>query len=132
MHVDVLGNLKDHGQVMSSDCIRCLKCTDECPVGAIAFRLRHQKDISLSAEAAGRAEKASLKRRRLSAVDMTIAVLWSGVSLFFTFTARQGASQEIKVTMAAGLLLVIYGMVRLVQKTWQRLAMHVFQPPKND
>jgi polyferredoxin len=118
MQVDVLGNLKSHGQINSSDCVRCLKCTDECPMCAIAFSMRQKRNFSLSADAASRAEKASLKRRQLSAFDITITVLWIGVTLFFTFTARQGAPQEIKVTMAAGLLLAIYGVVLLVQKAW--------------
>jgi len=120
MQVDVLGNLKDHGQISSSDCIRCLKCTDECPIGAIAFSMRQKKNVSLSADAASRAEKTSLKRRQLSAFDIAITVLWTSVTLIFTFTARQSAPQEIKVTMAAGLLLVIYGVVLLAQKAWHR------------
>lgn len=120
MQVDVLGNLKDRGQIVSSDCVRCLKCTDECPMGAIAFRMQQKRNVTLSADAASRAEKASLKRRHLSVFDIAIAVLWISVTLVFTFTARQSAPQEIKVTMAAGLLLVIYGVVWLAQKAWQR------------
>ena len=122
MQVDVLGNLKDHAQVNSSNCIRCLKCTDGCPTGSIAFRMRQKRNVSLSAYAANRAEKSSLKIRKLSGFDIAIAVLWISVTIFFTFTARQSAPQEIKVTMAAGLLLVIYGVVRLLEKTWQRFA----------
>ena len=122
MQVNVLGNLKDHGQVVSSNCIRCLKCTDECPMGAIAFRMRRQENVALSAEAVSKAENATLKRRRLSGLDLAIVALWCSISLFFTFSARQSASQEIKITMAAGLLLVIYGVVRLAQKVWQRFA----------
>ena len=121
MQVDVLGNLKSYGQVISSDCIRCLKCTDECPTGAIAFQMLRKGNVTLGAEAVDRAEKASFKRRRMSAPDIAIAVLWIGLTLFFTFTARQGASQEIKVTMAAGLLLIIYGVVRVAQKAWHRV-----------
>jgi polyferredoxin len=121
MQVDVLGNLRSYGQVNSLDCIRCLKCTDECPTGAIAFRLQPKGNITLSTEALDRAENASLKRRRLSALDITITVLWIGMTLFFTFTARQSAPQEIKVTMAAGLLLIIYGVVRVAQKAWRRV-----------
>jgi polyferredoxin len=120
MQVDVISNLKAHGQIRSLDCIRCLKCIDECQKGAIAFSMRPQRDVSLSTDAANRAEKASLKRRRLSAFDVTIVVLWIGLTLFFTFTTRQSAPQEIKVTMAAGSLLVIYGVVWLAQKAWQR------------
>jgi len=120
MQVDVLGDLKEHAQVNNLDCIRCLKCTDGCPTGAIAFRIWQKENISLNANAASRAEKSSLKRRKLSAFEIAIAVLWISVTLFFTFTVRQGAPQEIKVTMAAGLLLVIYGVVWLTKKTWQR------------
>jgi hypothetical protein len=83
--------------------------------------MRPQKDVSLSTDAASRAEKVSLKHRRLSAFDIAIAVLWISVTLVFTFTARQSAPQEIKVTMAAGLLLVIYGVVWLAQKAWRRI-----------
>jgi polyferredoxin len=119
MQVDVLGNIKENAQVDSSDCIRCLKCTDGCPTGAIAFRMRQEKNISLDANAVNRAEVSFLKRRKLSALDIAIAALWISITLFFTFTVRQGAPQEIKVTMAAGLLLVIYGVVRLTQKAWQ-------------
>jgi polyferredoxin len=118
MQVDVLSNLKDHGQVDSSDCIRCLKCTDECPMGAIAFRMKQSKGITLSANATSRAEKAFLKRRRLSALDISIASLWICISVLFTFTTRQTASQELKVAMAAGLLLIVYGVVWLAQQTW--------------
>ena len=120
MQVDVLGNLHRYGQVNSSDCIRCLKCTDECPTGAIAFHMLRKGNIRLSLDAAARAEKVSLERRRLSALDVTISLMWIGITLFFTFTARQSASQEIKVTMAAGLLLMIYGLVRIAQKVWHR------------
>ena len=120
MQVDVMSNLMAHGQVSSLDCIRCLKCTDECPTGAIAFSMQPHGQIALSADAVSRAEKASLKRRRLSAFDVSIVVLWIGLTLFFTFTMRQTASQEIKVTMAAGLLLVIYGVMRLAQKALHR------------
>jgi polyferredoxin len=122
MQVNVLGNLKDHGQVNSIDCIRCLKCTDECPVNAIAFRMRRQENVALTAEAAGRAENVTLKRRRLSGLDLAITALWCSLSLFFTFSARQSAPQEIKITMAAGLLLVVYGVVRLAQIVWQGFA----------
>lgn len=121
MGIDVLGNLRDHAQVNSSDCVRCLKCTDGCPTGAIAFRLKKTGDISLNTEAALRAGRSSLKRRKASAFDLTIVVLWSGITLFFTFAARQGVPQEIKVTMAAGLLLLIYAVVWLIQKAWKGL-----------
>jgi polyferredoxin len=120
MQVDVLANLKHFGQIISSDCVRCLKCTDECPMGAIAFSMRQKRKVILSADAASRAERVSLKRRRLSTLDITIAALWIGVTLFFTFTARQSAPQEIKVTMPVGMLLILYGVVLLTQNVWHR------------
>jgi len=123
MQVDVMGELETHGEVRSLNCIRCLKCTDECPKGAIAFSLS-RREASLSADAAARAERASLKRRKHSAFDVTIAVLWIGVTLVFALTGvNQSAPQEIKAFMTVGLLLVIYGFVWIVQKAWCRLQM---------
>ena len=120
MQVDVMSDLKAHGHVRSLDCIRCLKCTDACPEAAIAFSMRPQRGVTLSIDAARRAEKASLNRRRLSAFDVTVAVLWIGFTLLFTFTMRQGAPQELKVTMAAGLLLAVYGVVWSAREAWHR------------
>jgi len=121
MEVDVMGELKAHGEVRSLNCIRCLKCTDECPNGAIAFSLS-RREASLSADAAARAERASLKRRKLSAFDVAIAVLWIGATLGFTLSGvRQDAPQAIKSLMTPGLLVVIYGLVWLGQKAWSRL-----------
>lgn len=121
MQVDVLGELKKHGQVNSSDCVRCLKCTDGCPAGAIAFSMKKNGHVSLNTDAISRAEKSSLKRRRPSTLDIAVTVLWIGVTLVFTFTgASRSAPQEIKVLMSVGLLLVIYGIVRLAQKVKQQ------------
>jgi polyferredoxin len=120
MQVDVMGELETHGEVRSLNCIRCLKCTDVCPEGAIAFSLS-RREASLSADAAARAKRSSLKRRQLSAFDVTIAVLWIGVTVVFALTGvNQNAPQEIKVFMTVGLLLVIYGFVWIVQKTWSK------------
>jgi polyferredoxin len=120
MQVDVMSDLKDHGQVNSLNCIRCLKCTDGCPTRAIAFHMWQDRDVSLNADAIARMEKAYQKRRKLSGFDVAITVLWISVTLLFTFTARQNAPQEIKVAMAAGLLLVIYGIMWVAQKAWGR------------
>lgn len=123
MQVDVLGNLRDHGQVNSSDCIRCLKCIDGCPTSAIAFRMKKNGHILLNTDAVNRAEKFSLKRMRWSTLDIAVTVLWIGITLVFTFTGTsRGAPQEIKVLMSVGLLLVIYGVVRLAQKAKLRFA----------
>ena len=121
MQVDVLGELRAHGEVRSLNCIRCFKCTDVCPNGAIAFSMRC-KGILLSADASTRSEQNSLKRRWISAFDVTIVLLWLGVTLFFVLAnVNQNAPMEIKVFMTAGLLLVLYGIVWVVHKVWSRI-----------
>ncbi len=85
MQVDVMGNLNTHGEVYSSDCIGCLKCTNACPTDAIALSLRSH-NASFQTDAAVRAERSTLKRRRISAFDVTITVIWVGVSLYFFFS----------------------------------------------
>ena len=119
MQVDVLGELKTHGEVLSSNCIRCLKCTNECPKGAIGFNF-NRKEASLSDDASSKAERISLKRRKLSAFDIAITVLWASVTIIFFFIGVQSSSQEIKVLMTPGLLLVTFGLVWIVQKAWSR------------
>ncbi len=120
MQVDVMDELKTHGEVRSSNCIRCLKCNDACPSGTITFNLR-RKEASLSVDAAERVEQASLKLRRRSTFDVIIAALWIGVTLSINLGGlNQGSPQEIKVIMSVGLLLVIYGLVLFTQKAWSR------------
>jgi tryptophan-rich sensory protein len=81
-----------------------------------------RKEASLSTDAAARAERVSLKRRRLSAFDVAIAVLWIGVVLSINLAGvRQNTPQEIKVLMTPGLLLIIYGLALIAQKAWSRL-----------
>jgi polyferredoxin len=128
MRVDVMGELKTHGEVRSLNCIRCLKCTDECPNGAITFSLGRasSRGASLSADAAARVERASLKQRRLSALDVSIAALWIGITMALALAnVRQNAPPELRMLMSAlmsaGLLVVIYGLVWGTQKTWIRL-----------
>lgn len=122
MQVDVMGDLKDHGEVHSSDCVVCLKCIDACPTDSIALSLRRH-DAALSADAAGRAERSTLKRRKISAFDVIIMVIWVCVSVFFFFsTVRANSPQEIKVVMSVGLLLIVYGVVWLGQKGWKKIA----------
>jgi polyferredoxin len=118
MQVDVMGDLNASGEVRSSECIVCLKCTDACPTDAIAFSLRRY-DAALPVEAATRAERSTLKRRKLSAFDVAIVVIWVSVSVFFFFSgARASAPQEIKVLMSVGLLLIVNGVVWLGKKGW--------------
>jgi len=121
MQVDVMGDLNTHGEVFSSACIVCLKCTDACPTDAIAHSMRRH-NASLPADAATRAERSTLKRRKISAFDVTITIIWVGVSLYFFFSGgRATAPQEIKVVMSVGLLLIVYGLVRAIWKPWNKL-----------
>jgi len=123
MQVDVLGELRTYGEVRSLNCIRCLKCTNACSNGAIAFSI-WRKDVSLSADASIRSEQNSLKRRKISAFDVTIVSLWIGVTLIFTLAnVSQNAPMEIKVFMTAGLLLIIYGIVWMIHKAWSKIRM---------
>jgi polyferredoxin len=123
MQVDVMGDLNTYGKVHNSNCIVCLKCTDACPTTSIDLSLR-RKVASLSADATARAERSSLKRRKLSAFDVAIAVLWIGTSVSINLAGiNQSAPQEMKVLMTPGLLLLFYGLVWLGQKIWSRFAM---------
>ena len=116
LQIDVMGDLNTKGEVSDSNCIVCLQCTGACPTHAIALSL-HRHEASLPADAAFRAERSTLNRRNLSAFDVTIAVIWVGISLFFFFSGmRATAPQEVKVTMSVGLLLIVYGLVWVIWK----------------
>jgi len=122
MQVDVMGDLNTYGKVHGSNCIVCLKCTDVCPTDSIDLSLR-RKVAWLSADAAARAERSSLKRRKLSAFDVAIASLWISTSVSINLAGvNQNAPQEMKVLMTPGLLLAFYGLVWLGQKTWSKFA----------
>jgi len=115
-----MGDLNAYGKVHSSDCIVCLKCIDACPTKAIAFSLRRH-DASLSTDAAILAKRSTLKRRKISAFDIAITVIWVGVSLYFFLSgARATSPQEMKVLMSVGLLLIVYGLVWAIWKTWNK------------
>lgn len=121
MQVDVMGEFNAHGMVKDSACIVCLKCTDVCPSDAIALSLR-KNHASLSKKAAGLAERSTLKRRRMTAFDVIITLIWVGVSLFFTFSGvSSNAPQELKVIMSVGLLLIIYALVWVIWKSWKMI-----------
>jgi hypothetical protein len=78
-----------------------------------------RKEASLSADAAARAEGASLRRRKPSAFDAAIAALWIGVVLSINLAGvRENTPQEIKALMTPGLLLIMYGLVLIAQKAW--------------
>ena len=120
MRVDVMRELKDYGEVRSPDCIVCLECTDKCPKGAITFGLA-RKEASMSTDAISRAKRSSLKRRKPSAFDVAIVGLWVSVTLTTNLAGLpQNAPQEIKALMSAGLLVAIYGFVRIAQSVWSR------------
>jgi len=120
MEIDVLGELKAHGEVRSTNCIVCYKCTDKCSQEAIAYTFR-RPGISMSPEAAVRAERQTLQRRKLSAFDTIIALLWVSVVLTFSLAGmRQSAPQAIKVLMTPGLLLVCYGLALIARKGWDK------------
>jgi polyferredoxin len=120
MEIDVTGEIQRFSEVRSTNCNVCLKCIDECPNNAIAYTLRHT-DISMSPEAAIRAERQTAKRRRLSAFDAIITLLWIGVVLTFSFAGlRQNAPQAIKAIMTPGLLLVFYGLALMARKIWTK------------
>jgi ferredoxin-type protein NapH len=118
MEIDVLGELQAHGEVRSTNCIVCFKCSDECTQGALAYTLR-RTGASLSPAAAARAGRQTARRRKLSAFDVTIAALWMSVVLAVSFAGlRDNSPQEIKVLMTPGLLLIFYGLALLGRKLW--------------
>jgi membrane protein DedA with SNARE-associated domain len=79
-------------------------------------------NASLPADVAMRVERATLKRRKFSAFDGTIIVIWISVSLFFFFSGGRATSpQEIKVVMSVGLLLIVYGLVWAIWMPWKKL-----------
>ena len=121
MQVDVIGELNAYGEVRDLNCIRCLKCTNECPNGAISFNLSRRVGV-LSADVVARVKQASLKRRILSGFDVAITVLWVGVIVVMNLAGvRQNAPQEVKVLMGPGLLILAYGLVWTVHKAHTRL-----------
>jgi len=122
MQVDVMGDLNTYGKVHSLNCIVCLNCIDECPTDSIDLSLRHRA-VSLSTDAAARAEQSSIKRRKLTAFDVAIAALWISTSVSINLAGmNQNAPQEMKVLMTPGLLLAFYGLVWLGQKTWSKIS----------
>lgn len=121
MQVDVMGDLNTYGEVRDSNCIVCLKCTDECPNESVALSLRRKVTSPLSADAVSRTERITLKRRKLSTFDVVIAMLWVILSIGMNLSGlNKNAPQWVKSTMTPGLLLIIYGLVRLGQKVWIR------------
>jgi polyferredoxin len=114
MHVDVVGELRSFGEVRDLNCIRCFKCTDECPQGSISFSLVRGSGV-LSSIVAERVEMASLNRRKSSGFDVSIAVLWIGFIVVMNLVGvRQSAPQELKVLMGPGLLILIYSLLRII------------------
>jgi polyferredoxin len=115
MEIDVLGELGAHGEVRSTNCTVCFKCTDQCPSGAIGYTF-HRSDATLSPAAAARAERQTLRRRRFTAFDGAIVALWCAVILAVNLAGlRANAPQDIKVLMTPGLLLIIYSLALLAR-----------------
>jgi ferredoxin-type protein NapH len=118
MEIDVSGELERYGEVRSTNCNVCLVCIDECPSNAIAYTLRHT-GIAMSSEAATRAGRQTSKRRKISAFDVIIALLWIGVVLAFSAAGlRQNSPQAIKALMTPGLLLAFYGLALIARRVW--------------
>lgn len=116
MEIDVLGELKTYGEVRSTNCTVCFKCTDQCFRKAIAYTFR-RTNTQLSPQAAARAERLTFKRRKLSTFDVVIVILWMTVVLTVFFAGvQQNAPQEIKAFMTPGLLLVFYGLALIARK----------------
>ena len=118
MEIDVLGELKTYGEVRSTNCVVCFKCIDECSQKATAYTFR-RTSVSLSPESVARAERQTSKRRKLSAFDAIITLLWVSVVLTVSVAGlRQNSPQEIKVLVTPGLLLVFYGLALMARKVW--------------
>ncbi|MBY9007547.1 MAG: 4Fe-4S binding protein [Candidatus Lokiarchaeota archaeon] len=116
MQVDVMGELKNYGEIRSLDCIRCFKCTDICPQKSIKFTFR-QTNASMSNKTTTRIERISSKRRKRSGFDLTIAVIWICFTVIFMFiTLDKNTPVEIKVLMGSLLLIVIYGIISRIYK----------------
>jgi len=115
MEIDVAGELGNFGEVRSTSCIVCFKCSDVCPEDAITYTMKHP-NITMAPSAAAITERLTSKRMALTAFDLIITLLWVSIVLIFTFSGlRQNAPQEIKAIMTPGLLLLIYGLALLAR-----------------
>lgn len=120
MEINVPDELKRFGEVRSTDCNVCFKCIDECPPQAIAYTIRRTEN-TITPKGKTIITNQTSKRRKLSAFDLVIALLWISVVLVFSLTGlRQNAPQEIKVLMTPGLLLLIYGLALLGRTAWDK------------
>ncbi len=118
MLVDVMGELSAYGEVRDSNCIRCMECTDNCPTDAIAFTMRN-KGITLTEEAASRAERSSLKRRKRSGFDVAMVAIWTVVIVAIAWSGlRQDTPIEIKTVMTVGMLIAVYGVTLALRRIW--------------
>jgi ferredoxin-type protein NapH len=121
MQVDVMGDLNTFGEVHDPNCIVCLRCTDECPSESVALSFKRKVTPSLSADAASRAARTTLKRRKLSALDVFIAVMWIILSVGMNLSGlNKNAPQWVKVTMTPGLLIIIYGLAVIGERARNR------------
>jgi len=75
----------------------------------------------MSSEAVVRAERQTAKRRKLSAFDAIIVLLWVSVAVGFSLVGlRQNSPQAIKVLMTPGLLLIFYGIALMGREAWSK------------
>ena len=119
MEIDLTGELERFGEVRSTYCNVCFKCSDECPQNALVYTLR-RPNIHMSPQAVAIAKKLLPERRNSSIFDLSITIFWSSIVLIFFLTGiRQNAPQEIKTIMTPGLLLTIYGLALLGRKIWR-------------
>ena len=122
MEIDVTGELERYGEVRSTYCNVCFKCSDVCPQNALAYTIR-RPNILMSPQAVGITQKLLPERRKSSAFDLSITILWSSIVLIFFLTGlRQNAPQEIKAIMTPGLLLIIYGLALLGRNYWGKMS----------
>jgi len=121
MEINVAGELESYGEVRSTYCTVCFKCTDVCPEKAIAYTF-HRPGLTMSPKAAAITSRLSSKRRKLTAFDVSITLLWVSIVLVFSLSGlRQSAPQEIKSIMTPGLLLILYGLALLFRKVINKI-----------
>ncbi len=126
MKIDVAGELQKYGEVRSQNCIVCFECTDDCPTQAIVYNLR-RVHASVPPKATALTEQATSKRRRLSAFDIAITLLWITATLSFTLVSgspKPSVPPGVKTLVSPGLLLAIYSLVWAVILGWNKLRCH--------
>lgn len=131
MQIDVSSELEKYGKVRSLDCIRCFKCSDACPQDAIVFRMK-KTEGSISEKAKARIQNRSQKRRKRSAFDWAIVIIWSTLSITFAYISNYLVTspipKEVKSVMNAGMLVLVFALVWGIQKIWKKTRKEVQEP----